>query len=47
MVTNSSKSSVSDNENEQTGDCKECKLKLGDSERALQCDFCDNMYCYK
>ena len=38
---------MSKNENEQTEDCRECKLKLRDSERALQCDFCDNMYCYK
>ena len=44
---NSSKSSWSNNENEQTEDCRESKLKLRDSERALQCDFCDNMYCYK
>ena len=46
-AANSSQSSGSNSENEQTEDCRECKLKLRDSERALQCDFCDNMYCYK
>ena len=25
----------------------ECSVKLRESDRALQCDFCDNMYCYK
>ena len=34
-------------QNEQAVDCIECKVKLRDSERALQCNFCDNTFCYK
>ena len=33
--------------NEQAEDCIKCKVKLRDSERALQCNFCDNTFCYK
>ena len=32
---------------EQAEDGIECKVKLRDSERALQCNFCDNTFCYK
>ena len=32
---------------EQAEDCIECKVKLRDSERALQCNFYDNTFCYK
>ena len=34
-------------QNEQAGDCIKCKVKLRDSERAIQCNFCDNTFCYK
>ena len=34
-------------QNEQAHDCIECKVKLRDSERALQCNFCDYTFCYK
>ena len=32
---------------DQEEQCRECSVKLRESDRALQCDFCDNMYCYK
>ena len=35
-------------QNEEDADeCRECNVKLRESDRALQCDFCENMYCYK
>ena len=33
--------------NEQAEDCIECKVKLRDSERGIQCNFCVNTFCYK
>ena len=32
---------------DQEEQCRECSVKLRESDIALQCDFCDNMYCYK
>ena len=35
-------------QNEEDADeCRGCNVKLRESDRALQCDFCENMYCYK
>ena len=34
-------------QNEHAEDCIEYKVKLRDSERALQCNVCDNTFCYK
>ena len=34
-------------QNEQAEDCIEYKVKLRESERALQCNFCDSTFCYK
>ena len=34
-------------QNEQAENCIKCRVKLRNSERTLQCNFCDDSFCYK
>ena len=47
MASRSSVHEASQIENEENDECRECKIKLRETDRALHCDFCDNIFCYK
>ena len=47
MASRSSVHEASQIENEENYECRECKIKLRETDRALHCDFCDNIFCYK